>query len=146
MEFVPKFIERVQEKYNIDSEKLNSLWNGISSEKLQSSYRLYWKQQYETLKKMDHTLNLREAMKKISASWRTLSSDEKEHVYQKYISNIAVKYLPSELTEDDAHDYFESKNVDYLRKMVSSFYDGDENIQDWDKEKCIAFLVELNET
>lgn len=145
MEFIPKFIQQVHERYNVDQQKLDCLWKGIASEKLSSTYRIFWKQEYNKLKK-ENKISIQDAMKTISSSWKQLSKQEKENVYQNYISNIAVKYLPEDLTKDDAHEYFESKDLTYLRKMVSSLYDGEEDINEWTKEKCILFLVEFNET
>lgn len=146
MEFIPKFIQLVHERYNVDDSKLNALWNGISSEKLYSTYRIFWKQQYTVLKKENSNITLSQAMKEISILWKQLSNQEKQNIYQDYISKFTVKYLPKDLSEDDAYEYFQSKNVDYLRKMVCSLYEGDESIEDWSKEKCISFLVEFNET
>ena len=146
MEFIPKFIQSIHERYNIDDSKLNALWTGISSEKLYSTYRIFWKQQYTRLKTENPDIILSQAMKQISVLWKQLSVQEKQKIYQDYISKFTVKYLPKDLSEDDAHEYFESKNVDYLRKMVTSFYEGDESIEEWSKEKCISFLVAFNET
>ncbi len=145
MEFIPRFIQQIQEKYDIDAARLNSLWTGVSSEKLTSTYRIYWKHEYNKLKK-EKPVTIQEAMKQISASWKKLSKPEKDAIYQTYIYDIAVKYLPGDLSKDDAHEYFESKDVSYLRKMVSSFYVGEEDTTTWSKEKCILFLVESNET
>lgn len=145
MEFVPKFIQLIHEKYNVDSSKLDSLWKGIASEKLCSTYRIYWKEEYNKLKK-DAKISVQEAMKIIASSWKKLSKMEKENIYHKYVSTMSTKYLPDDLSEEDAHDYFKSKDLSYLRKMVSSFYDGEDDINEWTKQKCISFLVEFNET
>jgi hypothetical protein len=146
MEHVPKFMERIHQKYAIDPSRISCLWDGIASEKLQSSYRIYWKQQYDYLKKIQPTIHITDAMKRIAKSWRDMTKTQKDEIYDKYISNLAVKYLPAELSQEDAEDYFGNKSTDYLRKMVHSLYEGTEDIETWNKEKCISFLIEFNET